>query len=493
MRSIRSYRRVVLTVATTLLLLPAALHAQFVYVANTSSGNISGYTINSTTGALTPILGSPFPTATQPSPQSASPLSVAVDPTGKFAYSANFADTVSGYAINSTTGVLAPIPGSPFIVEGSPSFVAVDPKGRFVYVATFFNTLNPNRNILGYTINSTTGALTAILGSPFPTEPRGSPASLAIDLSGKYAYAANNSGTVSGYTINSETGALTVIPGSPFAAGESPTSVAVDPSSKFVYVANQEDNDISGYTINSETGALTAIPGSPFVDREGSPVSIAIDPSGKFIYAASLTAQFTPGRLSGFTINSDTGALTEIFLNPPLLLPAPTFVAVDPSGKFAYVASDAGYPNPGSVWGYMINTTTGVPAAFPGSPFPAGISPRSIAITGCATPPNITDLSASPATLWPPNHQLVDVLVNYDVAAPCGEPAVCTLSVASSEPDDQASPDWVVVDEHHVELRAERLGNGTGRIYTVTVRCKDARGNSATQNTAVIVPHDQGH
>jgi hypothetical protein len=44
-----------------------------------------------------------------------------------------------------------------------------------------------------------------------------------------------------------------------------------------------------------------------------------------------------------------------------------------------------------------------------------------------------------------------------------------------------------------VELRAERSGNGTGRIYTVTVRCKDARGNSATQNTSVTVAHDQGH
>ena len=54
------------------------LLAQFAYVANQNSSNVSGYTINATTGALTAIAGSPFPAG-------ALPGSVAVDPTGKFA------------------------------------------------------------------------------------------------------------------------------------------------------------------------------------------------------------------------------------------------------------------------------------------------------------------------------------------------------------------------------------------------------------------------
>jgi DNA-binding beta-propeller fold protein YncE len=55
--------------------------------------------------------------------------------------------------------------------------------------------------ISGYTIDSTTGALTAISGSPFPDGIGTSPYSLAVDPTGKFAYVANNGGGVSGYTI----------------------------------------------------------------------------------------------------------------------------------------------------------------------------------------------------------------------------------------------------------------------------------------------------
>src|SRR5438309_16606 len=80
----------------------------FAYVTNAGSNDVSGYKINVSTGALTPMPGSPF--------ASRGPFSVAVDPTGKFAYVTNIGDnTVSGYTINASTGALTPIPGSPFV------------------------------------------------------------------------------------------------------------------------------------------------------------------------------------------------------------------------------------------------------------------------------------------------------------------------------------------------------------------------------------------
>ena len=57
---------------------------------------------------------------------------------------------------------------------------------------------------------------------------------------------------------------------------------------EFVYVANSGDNTVSGYTINPATGALTAIAGSPFAAGE-QPISVAMDPSGKFAYVANET------------------------------------------------------------------------------------------------------------------------------------------------------------------------------------------------------------
>jgi 6-phosphogluconolactonase len=246
-------------------------------VANTLSNNVSGYTIDPSTGALTAIAGSPFPEELH-----AHPTSVAVDPSGKFAYVANknFENedflprkgTISGYTIDPSTGALTAIAGSPFKTAGLfPTSVAVDPSGKFAYVANV-----GSNNVLGYTINPTTGAL-APMRRLKPIMSGSQPFSVAVDPSGKFAYVANLNlaGNVSGYAINPTSGRLTLIAGTPFAAGREPDSVAVDPSGKFAYVANQADNNVSGYAINPTTGALTPIAGSPF-SAGSDPFSVAV-------------------------------------------------------------------------------------------------------------------------------------------------------------------------------------------------------------------------
>jgi hypothetical protein len=69
--------------------------------------------------------------------------------------------------------------------------------------------------------------------------------------------------------------------------------------------------------------------------------------------------------------------------------------------------------------------------------------------------------------------------------------------VTSNEPieglgDGDTSPDWVITGNLAVDLRAERAGNGSGRIYTITVRCTDAAGNASARSVLVTVPHDGG-
>jgi uncharacterized repeat protein (TIGR01451 family) len=196
-----------------------------------------------------------------------------VDPTGKFAYVANGnSANISAYTINPSTGALTAIAGSPFPAGSTPSSVVVDPTGKFAYVANF-----SSANVSAYTINPSTGALTDIVGSPFPTFD--TPISLVVDPTGKFAYVANRgSNNVSGYTINPSTGALTPIAGSPFSAGSEPFSVVVDPTGNFAYVANSFSGNVSGYAINPSTGALSAISGSPFA--AGSfPLSVAVRPA----------------------------------------------------------------------------------------------------------------------------------------------------------------------------------------------------------------------
>ena len=114
------------------------------------------------------------------------------------------------------------------------------------------------------------------------------------------------------------------------------------------------------------------------------------------------------------------------------------------------------------------------------------------------TPPEIENISASPNVLWPPNHKMPLVVVDVTVADNCDEAPTCLItSVSSNESenslgDANTTSDWQIVGNRTVKLRAERTGTGSDRVYTVTVECVDAAGNSSIGNVIVTVPHDQG-
>ncbi len=109
--------------------------------------------------------------------------------------------------------------------------------------------------------------------------------------------------------------------------------------------------------------------------------------------------------------------------------------------------------------------------------------------------PTIGNLRTDRAEIWPPNHTMANVTVSYDVLDNCVA-HVCSLSVTSNEPenglgDGATSPDWKIVDEHHVKLRAERSGNGSGRLYTIGVTCTDRAGLASSLSTTVNVPKNR--
>jgi hypothetical protein len=80
------------------------------------------------------------------------------------------------------------------------------------------------------------------------------------------------------------------------------------------------------------------------------------------------------------------------------------------------------------------------------------------------------------------NHKFVEVAIDYAVTDPC--PNTSGLTVSSNEaPVDDKVPEWTVVDAHHVELRAERLGDGNGRIHTITVTCTNATNKKSSTQT----------
>ena len=110
------------------------------------------------------------------------------------------------------------------------------------------------------------------------------------------------------------------------------------------------------------------------------------------------------------------------------------------------------------------------------------------------TGPVISAVSASPNTLWPPNHKMVAVSVAASAADACdGDVAArCSItSVTSNELLDRG--DFQMSGRMSVSLRADRAGSGSGRVYSLGVTCTDTAGNASTSNVAVTVPHDQGN
>ncbi len=142
-----------------------------------------------------------------------------------------------------------------------------------------------------------------------------------------------------------------------------------------------------------------------------------------------------------------------------------------------------------------------------GSFFPVGVTVVSCVSSkgqGCSfnvivqdtEPPAITSVSVSSISLWPPDHKMKEVTVNYEARDLCEGDIICALSVTSNEPikdtgAGDATPDWEIIDAHRVRLRAERSDYGKGRLYTITIACTDANGNTSEKTVIVKVPRDQ--
>ena len=343
------------SIAMTRSTMPVRYTPRFAYTANIGSNNISGFSINSSTGALAGIAGSPFP-----SPSSASPAFIATDPKGTLAYAANFStNNVSGYAISKASGALTPL-ASPASAGTAPVAIAVDPTGRFVYTAN-----QGSNDTSGFTVDPMTGALTGIAGSPFSVGL--GPSAVTIDPAGRYVFVANGStANISVLGITATDGVLSAVLGSPFAAGTFPRGLAIDPSGKFLYVANSSSsmstgNYVLGFSIDL-SGGLTPVPGSPFAAGLN-PVSVAVEPSGRFVYVADNGGS----SISAYSLNSTSGALTPITGSPFTIPNFPIALTVDGSGKYVLV----GHDGTTGVSVLAIDGTTGGLTPVSGSPFPA--------------------------------------------------------------------------------------------------------------------------
>ena len=112
-------------------------------------------------------------------------------------------------------------------------------------------------------------------------------------------------------------------------------------------------------------------------------------------------------------------------------------------------------------------------------------------------PPDCTNAAPSVTTIWPPNHKFVSVNV-VGATDPDGDPVTITIdAIFQDEPVDsngngQHVPDGMGVATNTAQVRAERLGNGNGRVYHIFYTADDGNGGTCSGEVKVCVPHDQG-
>jgi 6-phosphogluconolactonase len=194
-----------------------ATAGNYLYVAALDADAISVYSIGSTgeLSATGPLYG------TNPGP-----YSIAIDPSGAVLYVANGSvTTVSGssggyistYTINSSTGALTPVAGNPTPVTPNGA-ISIDPTGKFLFVPI-------TGGVAVFAINTATGAFATIPGSPFPDGAL--PAAASFDPRSRSVYVVNaGAANVSEFSL-ANSGTLTPLPGSPVTVGSTPTYMAV--------------------------------------------------------------------------------------------------------------------------------------------------------------------------------------------------------------------------------------------------------------------------
>ncbi|MGB7608594.1 MAG: hypothetical protein WBL97_09315, partial [Candidatus Sulfotelmatobacter sp.] len=317
---------------------------QFLYTAFSSTGQIYGWSVDKTSGALTAITGSPYSVSYLGSVgvSGFNQLSMITNPAGTLLFVADAGDDeIWVYEIapptSTTPGALTLAPNSPFSTGTfQPWNLTTDGLGKYLY-ATSITADHQGLSVAGYSIGTgaSEGTLTPVNGSPFAYpmwavqgDPTGT---FLIGITGKSVAAgvtADDKNLYVFYIEQSGTapGSIQPVANSPFATTYAPFNIAVQPvaaNGDFVYSFSVNDsgaayNPVEGYLLNTTTGALTAItPGSPF-----SGVTFALfgqfDQSGDYLFSYGDSA--TP-QLAVMDDAAGTGVLTEPVQPTPLVTP----------------------------------------------------------------------------------------------------------------------------------------------------------------------------
>jgi 6-phosphogluconolactonase len=252
------------------------------------SNQIHGFRINPATGALTPVPGLPITSGGTGSETTNAELIAYRN--GRVYAVNDGGDTLSAFTVNRTTGALTALPFSPITLgSGIWRCVAVHPSGSPVVVG------RTDGALASFDVGATTAVAAA--GSPFDTGGAG-PTSCAFSRDGSYVYTGGNGvATIAGFSVNAGTGVLTPLAGSPFNSGATfPAGYATDADGR-LFIADANAQQVRAFTTSA--GVPAGVSGNPFASGLFSGFFGLLHPSG--FYAVSDIGGFRVGvyRIAG--------------------------------------------------------------------------------------------------------------------------------------------------------------------------------------------------
>lgn len=295
-----------------------------------TTGSVSAYRINRTTGVLTPL--------NAVSSEGAGPAHVSVHPSGRFAFVANYGggtvavlpireggDLGQAIDVKRHQGTVGPAratnaPTGSFAISGHNGphahMIQSDPAGRFVFAADLGLDV-----IFSWTFDSSSGALTPTDPPSVALPPGDGPRHFVFHPNGRWCYSLQEeSSTVVTFDYLAATGRLTAkqtVSSLPkgFVGTNFTSEIALSPDSRFLYAANRLHDSIAWFAIGSQ-GTLTFL-GEAWT-RGDYPRSFTIEPGGNFLYCCNQRSD----AVTTFRIDKKTGALTFTGRYTPVGAPA---------------------------------------------------------------------------------------------------------------------------------------------------------------------------
>jgi 6-phosphogluconolactonase len=345
------------------------------------NGGVSAYAVDYQIGSLTPLADSPVAAGRNPVTLVASPnglnlyvvnhddssvseyaigtdgkiflqntynvtgslaTAIAIDAVGKFLYvTFTFQIGPSGQQLYSPASpgpggvTIFPINGDGSLGKALTQNVGNGPVGivvsrptnagtTFAYVVDQETPTTPKATVLGFSQNTTTGALTPTPGTVITTDSTGktvatgygagtTPSAIAVDPSSRWVYITDEATNQLYGNLITSNGSLVPMTNSPFATGILPVGLTIDPRGEFLYVANYSSSTVGAYAIDQATGTPVGSVGSASTAVDTSPNCVTIEPAlGIYLYSANNLAS----DVSAMQLDPHNGGLKQVQNTP---------------------------------------------------------------------------------------------------------------------------------------------------------------------------------